>query len=60
MGQTPPADPLHHHWKLLSPERRRAAVEHLIRVMGAANGSLPRDRAKPQHPAATAGRDNTN
>jgi hypothetical protein len=24
----------HHHWKLLSPERRRAAVRHLQRVLG--------------------------
>src|SRR6478609_8461772 len=24
----------HHHWKLLSPERRRAAVHHLMTVMG--------------------------
>ncbi len=24
----------HHHWKLLSPERRRAAVHHLMKVMG--------------------------
>src|SRR4051812_15371713 len=23
----------HHHWKLLSPARRRAAVHHLIQVM---------------------------
>ena len=34
--------------KLLSPERRRAAVGHLQRVLG---GSERRDRATPRHPA---------
>jgi putative transposase len=29
-----PASRNHHHWKLLGPERRRAAVHHLIGVMG--------------------------
>src|SRR5215212_3203511 len=44
--------------KLLSPARRRAAVHHLIAVMGVSERfALPSDRATPDHPAPPVSRD---
>jgi transposase-like protein len=42
---------------ILSPARRRQAVDHLIRVLGGQPAlRLPRDRAEPCHPMLATGR----
>jgi hypothetical protein len=48
----------HHHWKLLGPERRRAAVRHLQRVLGVSERFAFRvtgqHRATQRHTAVSA------